>query len=390
MSLRGRVNWWRFGSCLNPFSLVWLLVLSCHLHLLSSDFRVFIGTYTRGASEGIYAFDFSSETGKAGGVQLVAQADNPSFLALHGETLYAVNEVNSFGGESSGAVSAFRMGPGGGLEFLNQLASGGGAPCHLVVDREGETLLVANYSGGNVASFRLESDGRIKERRSLIQHLGSSVNRRRQTAPHAHSINLDPANRFAAAADLGVDRVFVYPFNSDAGKLELVKAQSVSLPAGAGPRHFAFHPNQKLAFVNNELHSSLTSLAFDSNSGQLRVVATLSTLPDGFSGGNSTAETQVHPDGRTVYVSNRGHDSIAQFRVNPKSGQIERLGWTLTEGRTPRNFCLSPDGDYLLAANQSSDSVVIFPIDAGSGRLKASVGRIAVPSPVCVKFLRLN
>ncbi len=390
MSFRGRTGLVLRGGRIFAFLALCIISLCGETRCVCADYRVYVGTYTSGASEGIYAFDFNTSTRQSKAVQMVAKTENPSFLAIHANRLYAANEVTLFEGDASGAVSAYRIQGDGGLVLLNQWASGGGAPCHLVVDDLGKSLLVANYVGGNVASFQLAADGRIRHRNGLIQHLGSSVNRRRQNAPHAHSINLDPSNRFAAAADLGVDRVFVYPFDPISGALELGRASSVALEPGAGPRHFAFHPNGKLAFVNNELHSNLTSLAFDKQTGEMRALDTESTLPEGFEGSNSTAETQVHPNGRSVYVSNRGHNSIAHFRVDPKTGEIEKLGVTSTEGRTPRNFCLTPEGDFLFAANQSSDTVVVFPIHPRSGRLEASVGTIEVPSPVCVKFLSLN
>ncbi len=356
------------------------------------DYQVYVGTYTHGESQGIYTFEFDSENGVVGKARLVAESENPSFLAIHpsGKVLYAVNETNEFEGAASGSISSYFIGNEGGLEFLNRRPSGGAAPCHLVLDATGTNLLVANYNGGNVASFRLNETGGIGERTTLIQHLGSSINRRRQNEAHAHSINLDGGNRHAVAADLGVDKLFVYPFDEVTGMLHLRDANSVSLPAGAGPRHFSFHPNGSLAFVNNELHSSLTSLRYSSEEGALTVIETASTLPGDYQGGNSTAETRVHPNGNFVYVSNRGHDSIAVFVVDQHSGRLRLVEIEPTQGRTPRNFCLSPEGDYLFAANQGSDSVVIFNVNADSGRLEGAGVSVDVPNPVCVRFLRLN
>lgn len=355
------------------------------------DYEVYVGSYTDRSSKGIYAFKFDDTSGVVGPVRLVARTENPSFVAVHGNGrfLYAVNEVNEFEGQASGAVSAFQIGDDGQLTFINQLATGGAAPCHLGVDRTGENLLVANYNGGNVSVFRLGQDGALTRRSDLVQHFGSSVNRRRQTSPHAHSINLDLNNRFAAAADLGVDKVFVYPLDTDSGRFDLSAATSVSLSPGAGPRHFAFHPNGTLAFVNNELHSSLTSLRYDSGTGQLSVIDTRSTLVEGFSGGNSTAETQVHPNGHFVYVSNRGHNSIAVFRVSQKTGRLERVEIESTRGKTPRNFSLGPRGKFLFAANQGSDTIVLFHVNDKTGELSPAGVTVNVPTPVCVKFKRL-
>jgi 6-phosphogluconolactonase len=365
--------------------------LVCILSASAVDYQVYVGTYTDGSSQGIYSFEFDDSSGEAGPVRLVARTDNPSFVALHGNGrfLYAVNEVNEFEGQSSGAVSAFKIGKNGGLSLINQLATGGAAPCHLVVDSTGKNLLVANYNGGNISVFRLGQDGSLEKRSELLQHLGSSVSRQRQTAPHAHSINLDLNNRFAAAADLGVDKVFLYPLDTDSGRLNLAAANSVSLPPGSGPRHFAFHRNGALAFVNNEMLSSLTSLRYDPKLGRLSVLDTESTLPGDFLGRNSTAETQVHPNGKFVYVSNRGHDSIAIFRVDQKTGDLAKIANEPTEGRTPRNFGLDPRGKFLFAANQGSDTVVLFKVNARSGLLSATGLSPTVPTPVCVKFKRL-
>lgn len=352
------------------------------------EYQVYIGTYTQGESEGIYTFRFDTETGRPGPVRLAAESLNPSFLAFHpsGATAYAVNEVTTFEDEATGAVSAYRIQANGDLRFLNQLTSGGGAPCHLAVDRTGKHLLVANYMGGNVGVFSLGQDGRLAARTDLVQHIGSSVNRLRQNDPHAHSINLDANNRFAAAADLGVDKVFVYPLDSSRGRLDVARARSLSLPAGAGPRHFAFHPNGQMAFVNSELHSELTSLRYDSQTGELTVLDRHSTLPEPVPG-NSTAETQVHPNGRFVYVSNRGHNSIAVLGVDSDSGKLQLVEHESTGGEIPRNFSLDPTGRFLFAANQQSDSVVFFKVDQRSGALTPLGVTISVPTPVCVKFL---
>lgn len=380
-----------FSGAKNP-SLAGLSIgLICSLSVSAVDYQVYVGTYTSGASQGIYSFEFDDSSGTAGPVRLVARTDNPSFVAIHGSGrfLYAVNEVNEFDGQSSGAVSAFEIGQDGGLSFINQMATGGAAPCHLVVDRTGRNLLVANYNGGNISVFQLGQDGSLEKRSELLQHLGSSISRPRQIRPHAHSINLDSNNRFAAAADLGLDKVFLYPLNTKSGRLNLAQSTSVSLAPGSGPRHFAFHPNGRLAFVNNEMLSSVTSLRYNPDLGQLSVLDTQSTLPEEFSGRNSTAETQVHPNGKFLYVSNRGHDSIAIFRVDQKTGELDRISNESTRGRTPRNFGLDPLGKFLFAANQGSDALVLFRVNARNGQLTATGLSLEVPTPVCVKFKRL-
>ena len=359
--------------------------------VLAAEYRVFVGTYTGGESRGIYSFSFDASEERAGAFRLVAEAENPSFLAIHPNRrfLYAVNEVNEFDGEASGAASAYQIRPDGSLLFLNQAATGGGSPCHLVVEATGNFLLVANYNGGSVSVFRLDGNGFIQGRTELVRHLGRSRHPRRQRRPHAHSVNLDVGNRYVAAADLGADKVFVYPLDAVTGRLPMAKASAVSLPPGFGPRHFAFHPQEKLAFVNGELSSSLTSLRWNSAEGTLKLLDTKSTLPADFAGGNSTAEVRCHPNGKFVYVSNRGHDSIAVFGVDAATGRLTPIEREPMRGRTPRHFGISPCGGYLLAANQKSNSIVLFRIDSASGKLEATGLKVEAPTPVCVQFLRM-
>jgi 6-phosphogluconolactonase len=283
-------------------------------------------------------------------------------------------------------VTAFAVGSDGKLTLLNQQPSRGSAPCHLVVDRVGKSLLLANYGGGSVAAFSIGPDGRLGQSTGFVQHSGSSVNPQRQKEPHAHSINLDAANRFAVAADLGLDQVLVYRFDGAKGTLSPNEPPSTSVKAGSGPRHFAFHPNGRNAYVINELASTVTAFQYDAAQGVLKETQTLSTLPKDFTGTSHTAEVQVHPSGKFLYGSNRGHDSIAVFTIEA-NGTLRYVENTPTGGSTPRNFGISPDGKFLLAANQKSDNVVVFRIDPKSGRLTSTGNTLEVPSPVCVRFL---
>lgn len=354
---------------------------------------VFFGTYTRGTkSAGIYVAELEMAGGKLREPKLAAQIDSPSFLAIHpnGKYLYCVNEMTDFGGEKTraGGVSALSIElPSGKLTLLNQQSTKGGAPCHVVVDATGRWLLSANYAGGSACVHAIGADGKLGEATSFVQHQGKSVDPRRQEAPHAHSINLDRANRFAFVADLGLDKVLSYQFDATRGTLAANPSGNAELRPGAGPRHFAFRPDGKFAFTNNEIHSTVTALTYDAERGALREVNTVSTLPDDFRGNNSTAECQVHPSGKFVYVSNRGHDSIAIFAVDPATSRLTRIGNESTQGKTPRNFGIDPTGIFLLAENQGSDSVVVFRIDAETGKLQATGSVAIVPSPVCAKFL---
>jgi len=359
----------------------------------SEPLRIYVGTYTSGASKGIYVGRLDLATGGLSLEGVAAETKNPSFLALHPNRrfLYAVGEISDFAGKRTGAVSAFRIEPASGrLELLNQQSSGGTGPCHVTVDRTGRNALVANYGGGSVSVLPIGEDGKLGPASAFIQHQGSSVNPRRQQGPHAHSINLDPANRFAFVADLGLDKIMVYRFDAVAGTLTPNDPASAAVAPGSGPRHFAFHPSGKSAYVINEMGSSLTAFRYDAPRGLLEEVQTVSSLPAGPVPGNSTAEVQVHPSGKFVYGSNRGHDSIAVFAVDGTTGQLKLVEHESTQGKTPRNFGVDPTGRFLLACNQASDTIVGFRIDQETGALTPTGHKLEVSSPVCVKFTALN
>lgn len=356
-------------------------------------FRVYIGTYTDGASRGIYQSVLDVPAGTMTPPQLAAEIVSPSFVAIHPgqKLLYAVNETAEFEGRKTGAVTAFSIDTGtGALRVMNQQPSEGMHPCHLVVDAAGRHVLVANYSSGTVAVLPLETgSGRLGKAVSVIQHQGSGVNSQRQEAPHAHSINLDAGNRFAFAADLGIDQVLIYRYDAASGALTPNDPAAGRVAPGSGPRHFAFHPSQAFAFVNNELTSTVTVFRYDAEKGSLTPGQTLSTLPEGGFAGNSTAETVVHPNGRFVYVSNRGHDSIAIFEFDATTAQLTARGHQATGGKTPRNFNIDPTGTLLLAANQGTNDITVFRIDQKSGGLIPTDVRLSVGSPVCLRFLPL-
>lgn len=351
---------------------------------------VFIGTYTRGTrSEGIYVHRFDPESGALTPVSVASGAENPSFLALHpgGRFLYAASEVESFGGRAQGAIYAYAVDARAGrLSFLNARGSVGRGPCHVSVDAAGRWLLAANYHGGSVCAMPIEPDGRLAPASDFVQHTGSSVNPERQDQAHAHSINLDPRNRFAYVPDLGQDKIVIYKPDFERGTLAANSPASVGLPPGSGPRHFAFAPNASRAYAINELASTITAFAWDAESGALDAFQTVSTLPAGFAGANTTADIHVHPSGRFVYGSNRGHDSVAAFAVDETDGRLTALGHQSTLGRTPRNFAVDPSGKFLLAANQDSDTIATFAIDEDSGKLAPTREVAEVPSPVCVLF----
>ena len=373
----------------------WLITISLGMSMvcdssLAQKYRVYVGTYTGGDSEGIYSFDFDSSTGATTPVKLVAEATNPSFLAVHpsGKYLFSVNETGEFDGQKSGGLTAFAVDPvSGELNSLNQVASGGGAPCHIVVDKTGKSLLTANYSGGNVSVNAIGNDGQLGERTSFQQHNGSSTNQQRQKDPHAHSINLDLQNRFAFVADLGTDEVVIYRFDS---KTQTLKPHAkAEVKSGSGPRHFSFHPSGKFAYLINELSNTITVFRYDAENGKLDTIQTISTLPEGYAGTSYTAEVLVHPSGKFVYGSNRGDDSIAVFSV-ADDGRLSLVEIESTGGKTPRNFAIDPTGRFLFAENQASDSIELFEIDSITGHLEPTGQTIEVATPVCIKFLPLS
>jgi 6-phosphogluconolactonase len=346
---------------------------------------VYVGTYTDGASRGIYRFGLDPATGQAGAPVLAAEAASPSFLALHpgGRFLYAVNETGEFAGAATGAVSAFAVDrETGDLALLNQQPSEGTAPCHLAVDRSGRNLLVANYGGGNVALLRIGADGRLSRAAVVRAHEGRGPDASRQQKPHAHGIYLDAAERFAFAPDLGADRVFVYRFDAEAGTL--TPHGAAALEPGSGPRHLAFHPSGRHAYVINELTSSVTAFAYDAAKGELSPIETLSALPAGFSGTSYTAEVEVSPDGRFVYGSNRGHDSLVVFRVDPVSGRLSLAGHVPAGGSWPRHFTMLAGGRALLAAHQRAGTIAFFRVDAETGLPAPAGAKVALDRPACL------
>lgn len=357
------------------------------------ELLTYFGTYTNsGKSKGIYCYKLDLASGKLTSVGVTEGIKNPSFLAIHpsGKFLYAVSEVNDSSGKPGGAVSAFSLDrKTGELKPLNHQSSEGAGPCHVSVDKTGKVAMVANYGSGSIASLPIKSDGSLEKAASAIQHEGSSVNQARQAGPHAHSINVSLDNRFAVAADLGLDKLLVYKLDPAKGTLTANSPPSAATPQGGGPRHFAFHPSGRFAYNCNEILSSVTAYAYDGDKGSLTELQTISTLPEETKG-NSTAEIQVHPSGKFLYCSNRGHDSLAIFTIDEKTGKLTAAGHQKTLGRTPRNFGIDPTGAYVIACNQNTDNVAVFKVDQTNGKLSPVGEPINVPAAVCVKFLAVE
>ena len=359
----------------------------------SKELIVYFGTYTDKSSKGIYLSRFDPATGKLGPVELAAETSNPSFLAADpaGRFLFAANEIGEYAGAKSGSVSSFAIDPQSGkLKPLNKVASRGADPCYLTVDRTGKHVLVANYSGGSVAVLPLSPDGMLGEASDFVQHLGSSVNKERQAEPHPHEVVPMPGGRFAVVADLGLDKLLVYRYNGETGKLTPNDPPAISITPGFGPRHLVLHPNGRFAYVINEMGNTFTAFAWEAKRGALQELQTVPTLPPGFKGEDATSEIAIHPSGRFLYGSNRGHDSIVVYAINPANGKLTYVEHVPTLGKEPRSFALDPTGRYLFAANQNSDSVVVFQVNPKTGRLTPTGSKLDVPAPVCVTFIAVR
>lgn len=361
-----------------------LLVLAVAVTASASaeTWRVYVGTYTGGDSEGIYLLHFDDETGKVNLKGLAVPTENPSFLACHPNlpVVYASSRL----GEAH-VTSAFTIKEGTGmLAPLNQQSAGGKGPCHVAVTPDGKLAAVANYSDGTVSVYPLEKDGALGEASALFQHEGSSVNPKRQTAPHAHSVNFDDTGRYLVVADLGIDKLMIY--KREEGTFVPNDPPFASTPAGGGPRHFAFHPARPYAYTVNEMGNTVTAFRWDVKTGTLTDIGTVPTLPSDFEGDNTTADIEVHPSGKFVYASNRGHDSIAVFAVDESTGKLTPRGQTKSGGVRPRNFTQSPNGKFLLAAHQDTNDIFVFSIDPETGALTPTGKKVDVPTPVCLVF----
>ena len=366
-------------------ALVAALTISAAATAAEKPLTVYVGTYTDGTSRGIYRFTFDPATGSTSEPVLAVEAQSPSFLALHpsGRFLYAVGEVDRFQGAKTGVVSAFAVDPrSGDLKLLNQQPSEGTGPTHLVVDKAGRNVLVANYGGGNVVVLPIAPDGTLKPVSSNQGHKGSGPDKGRQEKPHAHGIYLDAAERFALAPDLGADRIFVYRFDGAKGTLE---PHGAGIPEpGSGPRHLAFHPNGKSVYVINELTSTITVFSWDAEKGVLTAVQTISCLPAGFSGKSWTAEVAVSPDGRFVYGSNRGADSLAVFAVDAATGKLTVKGHVPVGGKNPRHFTIDPAGRFILAGHQGSGTIGVLRLDGATGMPSLVGTPVKIDRAVCL------
>jgi 6-phosphogluconolactonase len=349
-------------------------------------YRAYVGNYTsKTESKGIYSFRFDSETGKMSALALAGESKDPSWVVVHpnGRSLYAANEA----GKGS-TVSAFSIEAGSGkLALLNQQPAAGDDPCHLSFDSAGRFLLSANYSTGNVVVYPILPDGRLGGPTAVAKDEGpTGPDRKRQDGPHAHWIAAGEGNRSVYVADLGLDRVMIYPFDPQKGTLG--KAGSAAAKPGVGPRHAAFSADGRFLYLLGELDSTVT--VFSAEGGALRAVQTAPMLPSGFSGRNDAAEIEIHPSGKFLYASNRGRDSIVGYAIDAKLGTLTQIEDVPTGGKEPRHFAIDPSGKFLLVENQNSNSIAEFKIDPATGRLAPTGETLSVPSPVCIAFVPLE
>jgi 6-phosphogluconolactonase len=376
----------------HPIALMLATLTAASTFAAPQEFFVYFGTYTKAPSTGIYRSRLNIATGLLSPAELAVEAKDPAFVALHpnGKFLYAIDESSDPKRTPTTGVSAYTINATtGALTLLNQQSAGGSGPCHLAVDRDGKAVLVANYGGGSVSAIALKADGSLGAVGSFIQHAGSSVNPARQKGPHAHEILVSADNRFAFAPDLGLDRIMVYQLDPARAKLTAHTTPFATLPPGSGPRHLAFHPGNAFAYVISEMLCTMTAFRYDAANGTFTALQTISTLPPGESvqPGTSTAEVVVRPDGKFLYGSNRGHNTIVVYAIDAKTGTLTYVENQSTQGKTPRHFAIDPTGAWLLAENQDSGTVAVLRIDGKTGRLTPTGQLIDVPYPVSAVFL---
>ena len=351
----------------------------------------FFATNTHGESRGIYRSWFDATRGAFAEVELAMEAPNPAFLAACAGrgVLYSTSEVPETEGRAEGALYAYSVEKeNGALGLINRAFTGGMNPSFVDCDCTSGTVITSNIRGGSVASFRIAADGRLSNPVSVVEHVaeGGGVHPRLQDRPHPHSIRFDLSGRFALACDRGADRIFIYRHEPETSRLVPHEPSEVVAAHGAGPRHLAFHPNSRFVFVLNELNSTITVYGYDADEGRIQEEETVSTLPHGFQGENMTAEIEASACGRFLYSSNRGHNSIAMFRVDADKGRLEPLGHCSTRGDWPRTFRIDPTGSWLVAANQRTSDAFVFRIDPDDGGLTPSGDRLAVINPTCVRY----
>ncbi|GAB2587693.1 lactonase family protein [Spirosoma areae] len=349
----------------------------------NTDYYLYIGTYTRKTSEGIYVYRFNAKTGDFLPISVAKGVTNPSFLAISPDQrfLYATGGISK--GDSVRAFSIDKQSHQ--LTLLNSQATGGTGGAHLAVDKTGKWVIVGNYAGGNLNVLPVNADGSLGKTTQTIQHEGKSIDPERQTKPYVHSINIAPNNTDVFVPDLGTDKIMTYTLNAQTGQLTAGNPPFTAVAPGSGPRHFTFHPNGRFAYVIQEMGATITGLMY--KNGQLVPFQTVNNLPDAYTGRKWSADIHISPDGKFLYGSNRAHESVVIFSVDQKTGQLTLVGYQPVNGKTPRNFAIDPTGNFVLVANQDSDNITIFKRDKNTGKLTPTGKEIRISMPVCLKFI---
>ena len=367
-----------------------LCIVTMFAYIHADEPVVFVSAFKSGDEGAIHAYRFDSKNGQLKPLHRTTDIESPFFLAISpdGRFLYAI-DAEQFGGDENEFVASYAVqGRDGTLRRLNRQSARGTASCYLDVDATGRTVVVANYATGNVAALPVQDDGSLGQVSSFVQHSGSSVDPKRQTGPYAHSIVVSPDNRFALAADLGVDKVLTYRLNAATAELTPNQPQPfAALPPGSGPRHLIFHPNGRSVYVINELKNTVTLFDYESDTATLTQQQETSTLPKDFSGTSHTADLKITPNGKFLYGTNRGHDSIAIFRI-ADDGRLNSVSIERSLGKGPQNLLITPDGRWLLCANMPGNNVAVFAIDAETGSLTATADPVSVPMPSCIRWLK--
>jgi 6-phosphogluconolactonase len=347
----------------------------------NSRLKAYVGTYTNGESQGIYSFTFNLSSEKIENIKLEAKLDNPTYLTITSDNkfLYSVIKEGAAGGAAAFEINGEQL-----KSINNQLAEGS-SPCHVSLDKANKYLFTANYHKGEATVYPINEDGSLTEASALVRHDGSGPNKARQDKPYAHYSTLTPDEKYLCVIDLGIDKLMIYSVGN--GKLE--KHKELSLKPGCGPRHMAFHPNEKYAYILTELSAEIVALQYDNKEGSFSIIEYVPTLPADFTEENTASAIHLSPDGKFLYASNRGHDSIAVFSIDNSTGKLQFVAHTSTEGSAPRDFAITPEGDYLIAANQFSSNLVPFSIDKATGKLTRTGDVVSLPNPVCIKFLSL-
>ena len=368
--------------------ILFLFVTICLQGTLYAQKNLYVGTFKERGSEGIYVLNWNPKDASTTVLQTVEPLESPSFLAIHpnSENLYSANRESVVEGQKWGSISSFKIYKDGTLLPLNDAPSYGAGACHINVDATGRMAFAANYSGSNFIMMPLDPSGKFTGVHQQFDFTGTGPNERRQEKPHPHAVVISPDNKFAYVTDLGTDKIYAYCLKPKRKKIKPAKVPFTSTRPGGGPRHFTFHPNGKLAFMAAELSSEVSMFRYYPKNGQLEFLQRLSTLPKSFSDYNSVADIHVHPNGRWLYVSNRGHESLAIFEIDEATQKLTPKGHQNVHGKHPRNFVIDPFGKYLLVANRDTDNITIFTINSDTGQLSFTEKEIKIPAPVCLKF----